>query len=190
MRSAPVLISLLLLSACGSSPPTRFFTLDPVGEPLQGAMRSSHPVAVGDVSIPPMLDRAAFVTREGANRIDVSDQNRWAAPLETMIRRVLADDLSRALPPRAVIAPGEPVPPDARTVVVSIRDFIGDSSGRVRLEADWTLTAGKPPKPEMTRHEIIVEQAASGDPGAIAAAMSRALGALSQRIARTLQDLS
>ncbi|HST76354.1 MAG TPA: ABC-type transport auxiliary lipoprotein family protein, partial [Acetobacteraceae bacterium] len=102
---------LFLLAACGNSPPSRFYTLDPTGAGSSGVVRAKGAVAVGQITLPAELDRLSLVTREGANRIAVSDQDRWAAPLDGMIRRVLATDLSRRLPAGAVVAPGDPVPP-------------------------------------------------------------------------------
>jgi uncharacterized lipoprotein YmbA len=181
-----VLPLLFLLAACGSSPPTRIYTLEPTGSPTSGVVRTKGAVAVGQITLPAELDRLSFVTREGANRIAVSDQDRWAAPLEGMIRRVLAADLSRRLPAGAVVAPGDPVPPGARSVTLTIRNFIGNASGHVVLDADWAVSQGKG-HPAIIHRETITREAGSGDAAAVAAAMSQALGALSDRIAAALQ---
>ena len=178
---------LFLLAACGSSPPSRFYTLDPTGAASSGVVRSKGAVAVGQITLPAELDRLSFVTREGANRIAVSDRDRWAAPLDGMIRRVLATDLSRRLPAGAVVAPGDPVPPGARSVTLTIRNFIGNASGHVVLDADWAVSQGKG-HPAIIHRETIAREAGSGDAAAIAAAMSQALGALADRIASALRD--
>ena len=178
---------LFLLAACGSSPPSRFYTLDPTGAASSGVMRSKGAVAVGQITLPAELDRLSFVTREGANQIAVSDQDRWAAPLDGMIRRVLTTDLSHRLPPGTVVAPGDPVPPSARGVTLTIRNFIGDASGHVVLDADWAVSQGKG-HPAIIHRETIAREAGSGDAAAIAAAMSQALGALADRIASALRD--
>ncbi len=177
----------LLLAACGSSPPTRYFTLDPTGSATSGVAPTAGAVTVGQITLPAMLDRISFVTREGANRIAVSDQDRWAAPLDGMIRRVLATDLSHRLPTGAVVAPGDPAPPGARSVTVTIRTFLGDASGHVILDADWAVSKGHG-RAAMVHREAITREAGSGDAGAIAAAMSQALGVLADRIAAALQD--
>jgi uncharacterized lipoprotein YmbA len=186
MTQLRYLLVLFLLTACGSSPPSRFYTLEPTGAPSSGIVRTKGAVAIGQITLPAELDRLSFVTREGANRIAVSDQDRWAAPLEGMVRRVLAADLARRLPAGSVIAPGDPVPPGARTVTLTIRNFIGDASGHVVLDADWAVSQGKG-HPALIHRETITREAGSGDAGAIAAAMSQALGVLSDRIASALQ---
>ncbi|MBN9563662.1 MAG: membrane integrity-associated transporter subunit PqiC [Alphaproteobacteria bacterium] len=186
MTQLRYLLVLILLAGCGSSPPTRFYTLEPTGTPSSGLVRTKGAVAVGQITLPAELDRLSFVTREDANRISVSDQDRWAAPLEGMVRRVLAADLARRLPAGAVIAPGDPVPPNAHTVTLTIRNFIGDASGHVVLDADWAVSQGKG-RPAIIHRETIAREAGSGEAGAIAAAMSQALGVLSDRIAAALQ---
>jgi len=178
---------LFLLAACGNSPPSRFYTLDPTGAGSSGVVRAKGAVAVGQITLPAELDRLSLVTREGANRIAVSDQDRWAAPLDGMIRRVLATDLSRRLPAGAVVAPGDPVPPGARMVTLTIRSFIGDASGHVVLDADWAVSQGRG-HPAIIHRETIAREAGSGDAAAIAAAMSQAIGSLADRIASALRD--
>jgi uncharacterized protein len=187
MRSRVAAIALLaLLSACGSSPPTRFYTLDPI--PLQhgGAVSSGAPVQVGDVTIPAPLDRLSFVTQASPNRIDISDQDRWAAPLDGMIRRVLAANLASRLSSRRVLMPGDPTPAGPiLTVMLNVRDFIGDASGNVRLDADWSVL-DRNQHPLFTRQASITRKARSGQAGPIAAAMSDALAELSDRIAASI----
>ncbi len=173
----------LLLSACGSSPPSRFYTLDPV-PPARPAVTSSGPaVEVDRVTLPESLDRLSVVTQIAPNRINVSDQDRWAAPLDGMTRRALASDLELRLPGRTVRMPGDPASHGpAIKVTVNIRRFIGDQAGRVVLDADWAATQdGRPFLP--SRQETISVQAGSAQAGAISAAMSQALATLSDRIA-------
>jgi uncharacterized lipoprotein YmbA len=141
---------------------------------------------VADITLPESLDRLSFVTRIEPNRISVSDQDRWAAPLEGMVRRTLAADLARRLPGRTVQMPGDP-PVKGRSlkVVVNLRQFIGDQAGHVVLDADWSVMSdGRTVLPG--RPESITVQAASPNAGAIAAAMSQALAMLSDRIATAI----
>ena len=74
---AAILALMLLASACGSSPPTRFYTLDPVPAHHHSGPVGGVPVVVGKVTTPAALDRLSFVTCASANRLNVSDQDRW-----------------------------------------------------------------------------------------------------------------
>lgn len=188
-QSWPAIIVALLLAACGQSTPTQFYTLtsSPGASRVPFAFSRAQPVVIGRVELPGDLDRDALVTRVGPNRLNVSDQDRWAGPLDEMIQRVLASDLGSRLPTGMVLAPGDPVPATgARTMKLAIRQFMGDSSGHVALEADWSLLAGSPPKPLLTRHEQLSDNAGSSHASAIVAAMSRLLGRLADRIADTV----
>ena len=64
-KSALMLLPVLLLVGCGSSPKTHFHTLVAV-PPAQTAPRPSAmdlPIQVGDVNLPGTLDRLSLVTR-------------------------------------------------------------------------------------------------------------------------------
>jgi hypothetical protein len=102
-RSARVALAatLLLLSACslGTSPPERFFTLAseaPAAAPASATV-AAYLVVVGPVTIPEIVDRPQLVTSAGANRVEIAEQARWAAPLKSEIPRVIADHLARQL---------------------------------------------------------------------------------------------
>ena len=101
----------------------------------------------------------------------MSGQDRWAAPLDGIVRRVLAADLASRMPGADVIAPGDPMPSGhALTVDVNLRQFIGDANGQVILDADWSVRGSAKTHPiSLTR------QAGSGKADAIAAAMSALL---------------
>jgi uncharacterized protein len=187
MRRSLGLLVLLLLAGCATSPKSRFYALEPVpggriAEPVSGP-----PIVVDAVHLPDVLDRLALVRRAGPTQLQISDTDRWAAPLDGMSRRVLAWDLAARLPMGLVVAPDAPKPPDAaRGLVVSVERFDADAAGQVRLDAVWTLLAGSPQKPVIERRETILVDGAdrfASEP----AAMSRALGLLADRIANALR---
>jgi uncharacterized protein len=181
MRLA-VLLLMLTLAGCGSSPKTRFYTLDPV----DGARATSGgaPIQLGHVALPGALDRQSIVTHATGNRVDISDQERWAAPLDELVRRALAADMRARLPNGIVLAEGDPTPAGTRTLVLNVQQFMPDASGKVLLEVDWTLQhAGKPGVP---RHLSIQTQMHGQGGEAIADAMSRALGQLADDIVRRI----
>ena len=187
-RSWPGMILVLLLAGCHSAP-TQFYTLTSSAgaSRVPFAFSRALPVVVARVELPGDLDRDAFVTRVGPNRLNVSDTDRWGGPFDEMIQRVLASDLSSRLPAGMVLAPGDPVPASgARTVKLTIRQFMGDSNGHVVLEADWSLLSGNPPKPQLIRHEQLFDNAGSNHASAIVATMSHLLARLADRIADTV----
>ena len=188
MRRALLAMPLLVaLGACGSSPKTQFYTLDAVSPtdadpaPVRGS--AAH-LEVGHVEIPGTLDRLSMVTAKGGDQVEVSDQDRWAAPLDELVRRALTDDLRQRLPAGAVLVPGDPAPPGTRVLTLNVQRFMGDAGGRVVLEADWAVgTDGQHPR---LHHARIEETAAAGGGGAVAGAMSRALGRLADQVSASV----
>lgn len=195
-RSIPVLAVLasLTLAACASSPPTRFYALNPVAPGASPQPAAGTPVKIDAVHIPPALDRNSMVLGESSNQLDISSQDRWAGDLGEMIRRVLTEDLAQRLPSGMVIAPESPAPANARGIVVDILTFqpqsadqssdqsSDKSSGEVTLDADWTIVEGTQSNPVLRRSTHLTA-AATGSAQSEAAAMSTLLGELADSMA-------
>ncbi len=188
MRAA-LLLTVLLLTGCGG-PPDHFYTLAavaPAEAPAAGAAGcAGSPVSVNRVLLPEILDRQSIVRTDGADRVDISSQDRWAAPLDGMIRGVLAADLRDRLPPGRVLLPGDAAPAGgAAGLDVNIQHFSGDTHGRVVLRADWMLL-DRNGKAVLTRSEVVETEAAASGTASIVVAMNQALGGLATRIAGVL----
>jgi uncharacterized lipoprotein YmbA len=182
----------VFLSACGTSPSTRYYTLDAVhGSAIGTSIPAETPVAIQKVVLPSILDRPELVRRITANRLDIDEVDRWAAPLDDLTQNVLAADLAAKMPAGTSIQPGEPLPPGTtRRVFVDITTFEGDLAGRVVLRAQWTVeTSSADADLEATSHsEDIVVEARSDNADGVAAGMSEALSELADRMARALNE--
>ena len=176
----PVL-ALLTLAGCASSPPTRFFALDPVPPGAAAADAAGAPVKIDAVHIPPALDRNSMVRGENDNQLQISSQDRWAGDLGEMIRRVLTQDLAQRLPSGMVVAPESPAPADARGLVIDILTF-QPQAGDVVLDADWTVLQGTQSNPVLRRSAHLTQSATPTAQGE-AEAMSALLGQLADDIA-------
>jgi uncharacterized protein len=177
----------LLLAGCGSSPPSKFYVLtaDPV--PQRSWTGAPKTVALGRVSMPGTLDRPQIARRKGGNEIVFSDEERWAGPLDDMVRRVLADDLAARLPAGVSLIESAAKPPPGVTIAVEVSRFDADESGAVTLAARWEALGptGSPLGP--ARESTIVEPGSGKDAPAVATTMSRAVAALAARIAAGLR---
>ena len=182
---APLLA--LLLAGCGG-PPTRFYALALTPPPQAPAaapcpsVRQHTKLTVDHVLLPETLDRQSIVRDAGPHRLQISNQDRWAAPLDGMIQRVLAEDLRQRLPPGTVLVPGDPMPPGgAASIKLNVRRFAAQSDGAVTLAADWTLLdAGGTPTPV---HASTLREAGGTGTNEMVASMSTVLGKLADRIA-------
>ncbi len=187
----PYLLGCSLLVACGSSPPQRYYTLQPVALPAGTAatgVESANQIVVRlqPVVIPPELNRIELVSRGGPYRLHVADSDRWAAPLDDQIRRTLNDDLAARLPAQLLADPNEPATQEPRRLLsVAVLEFYADEECGATLRADWTLrgpaAATQHGSEQFDTHDAV--SCVAGTPAAQAAAMSAALGKFSERLA-------
>ncbi len=192
MNIRPTLIIALacLLAACGTSPPTRFFTLTTVSPAEHSTATPPFPVQVNAVHIPAVLDRNEMVRQTGSNTLSISDRDRWGAPFGEMARNVLAQDLAERLPQGSVIFPKAPASANAAHLVVTIATFGQDASGQVRLVGSWSLIRGNPPTTIVQRDVNLTGKAAGSDAASQAAGMSDLLAKLADQISSELSTAS
>jgi uncharacterized protein len=188
LRRPLMALAALMLANCGSSAKTQYFTLATVPPPQSAPAAIRSPVTVAAVHVPPALDRREMVRRTGGNSVDISDQDRWTAPLGDMARDVLSRDLATRLPKDQVVVPDAPAAPHTAQIVVSLVQFGPDGNGKVVLDGDWSLLDGDREKLLLQRRISLEtgsrDRAADGQ----AEAMSQLLGQLAQHIAATLRQ--
>ena len=174
-------------SGCATSPKVEYFTLEPTAT-HEVKLIASEPVQVAQVHLPPTLDREQMVRYTGAYTLDISDQHRWSAPLDQMVRRVLTEDLMRILSPARVILPQEPAPAGTNRIVVDVVEFAPGASGAVKLDASWSLIPASAPDAPQSRYARFSEAADPNDASDQVSAMSRILDRLAVEMARSLAE--
>lgn len=188
-RSARLIVPLALIavaaSGCGTTAPSRFYTLD-VTAVSDGTAPVSYPIMVGPVSVPAAVDRSEFVVQTAPNRVEVDEFNRWAAPLNDAVAQVVAGDLVKLLgTPNVAAAPLANFDPAYR-VTIDVQRFDSIPGQAALLEAVWTVrrTAGGTTRSGRT----VDREALQGDGfAALAAAHSRALAKMSGDIAAAIR---
>ena len=184
-KTTIALVCAAALAACGSSPPTRYFSLEAVAPAAPAAASGMAPVQLGAVRVPASLDRPEIVAQDARYELAVRDNDHWGAPLGPMMRRTLAQDLLSRLPAGAFVLPDAPAPAGARGIVVTILDLRANADGRLTFEGSWTLTAGETGTAVLTQQVSLSEPMPSAASPEIAGALSRVLGRLADRIAAT-----
>jgi len=186
-RPVFVIAAALLLGGCGASPPSKFYVLTADPAPARSMTAAASTVALGRVSLPGALDRPALARRRGGNEIVYSEEERWAGPLDDMVRRILADDLAARLPAGISLVESAAKPPPGVTIAVEISRFDADETGAVTLAARWEALApnGRPLGPP--RESTIVVPGAGRDGAAVISTMSRAVSDLAARIVAGLR---
>ena len=188
-RTAHLMVSIAIVTAaasgCGTSAPSRFYTLDATAV-SDGTAPVSYPIMVGPVSVPAAVDRPEFVLQSAPNRVDVDEFNRWDAPLNDAVAQVVAGDLVKLLgTPNVASAPMANFVPAYR-VTIDIQRFDSVPSQAALVEAVWTVhsTAGG----ETRSGRTVAREAVQGDGfDALAAAHSRALAKMSGDIAGAIR---
>jgi uncharacterized protein len=176
------------VAGCASSPPIRYYTLAeaPATDRL-AAPDNTVPVRLDRVTIPTELDRAQLVRRVDATRLQILDNDRWAAPLDETIRRVLSNNLAARLPPGMVADPNEPSFGVKRQLLsVDFSDFYGDSSCAVTLRAAWVVKSVDSQSASETVETKVLPSGGCAGASTLPTVMSQALGQLSDRIAASL----
>lgn len=183
-----ILAAILLVAACGSSPPTQFYRLAVISPGSRTEQPIPAPVTLAMVHIPPSLDRAELVRQTGQTQVSIQSQDRWAGSLSDMIRDVLSQDLASRLPSGAVIPPDAPAAADMRGIVVTIVEFGPDGQKQIRFAGDWSILPEGAKTPAL-RRDFALTLPWSGAGGADQAeAMSRALAQLADAIAAALSE--
>ncbi len=181
----------LLVAACGTSPPVRYYTLggttsaERAGAPGHGA--SGYTVAVGPVSVPAAVDRPQIVIQVAANRVALLDDQRWAEPLNSAIPNAIASDLGQLLGASTVLFPRDSMTDVKYRVAVEIRDFRSQPGEAATIDAAWTVFG---PHDSLKRGSSIArEPVTQTDLEALAAAHARALMKISREVAATITSM-
>ena len=181
-------VCLLGLSGCASSPPTRLYVLPSMtgAETASPAAPRDLTIGVGPVTLSPYLDRLPIVTRASRARLVLGEFDQWAASLQDLVTRALAENLSLLIPTERVV-----LHPWSRTVeldyqvTVDVMQFDAGPSGEVVLAARWRLLNAKEQALVM-RQARFTAAAGRRDYEATIIAMGHTLDALSQDMAAAL----
>jgi uncharacterized lipoprotein YmbA len=183
-----IALTALMLAGCGASDHSRFYVLseNPAAASHAATMSPATTIALGAVQLPAALDRPQMARRLNSDEISYAEYDRWAGPLDEMVRRVLIADLDGRLAPGMILIENNPTSPASRTIAVDILRFDADATGLVTLKARWELLerAGSPVG--IPRDAMIVEPGSGPDAEAVAATMSRAVADLATQIAANL----
>lgn len=186
-----ILVGVMTLTACGRTPPAKFYTLQPVQQSSLGkSLPENISLAVGPVAIPAALDRAEIVTRDAGNEVSFSEYHRWAGPLQKNIAAVLSQNIGSLLGTERITPfTRENIFRPTHRVVININRYDSQLSKEFLLNATWSIKDLNGNKPLLIQNSIIRESLASSTYEDLVAAQSQALGTLSEEIAKAFIEL-
>jgi uncharacterized protein len=128
------------LGACGSAPPTHYYTLVPPagGDATAAASAAPFQFELLPVTIPAQVDLPQMVVRQGGQGVAMLQGQRWIAPLGDEVRGALSADLTRGF--RAQDVTGLPSQgPSMVRIKVDVRRFDSVPGSYAYLDAAWSV---------------------------------------------------
>jgi uncharacterized lipoprotein YmbA len=174
-------------TGCGTSPPSTFYALSPDNGAPQPA--TVHTIRLRRPGIAGYLDRPEIVRKVVDHRLGVVDTDRWAAPLDEMVERVLAQDVEQRLAGSVVFTEDGAITADADlTLEVDLRRFEVGEGGVVDLAAEVAIEKGDAHTPAGTRSVHLHATPATASTASLVGAMSQLLGQLGDEIAAMVRS--
>lgn len=138
-----VSLSAVLLSqaACiGSTPPSRFYLLEPQAVAEASGAAEKITLALAPVRIPQYLDRAQLVSASGRNAYQLNELHRWAENLGDNMTRVMLQDLTHMLPAEVMLTTSQSAKKAQWRLAVTVLEFHVDPQGQAGLTAQWQVS--------------------------------------------------
>jgi len=177
----------LLLVACRSAN-SEYYTLIPPPAERTGPVTEAFQLEVLPVDVPPEVDRAEIVVREGPGKLTPVETRSWISPLARELRHALSDDLTHALGVRDVAGATAVAGIPTYRIKVVVQRFDSSLGTRASIEAISTIRDANGPAPA-----VVCSHRASERPGAgyeqLAEAHQRAVAAIAAQIAATIRGL-
>ncbi len=185
-----ILLSVILFTHCGSSPPIQKYILTPSIE--NDTKTLSEPpeitIGIGSIEFSEYLKRPEIVSFKGNNELNVDEFNRWAEPLEKNFERVLIENLSRLIPTdRIYIFPWQEEQPNSFQITIVVNEFGMRSDSSVVLDARWSVSKKIKRDFLMTQRSYYSDNAASVSIEGKVALLSELVGKFSRDLANEIR---
>jgi uncharacterized protein len=190
----------LSVAGCGTfSPrpdPSRFFTLSSLPQVEQATLKNStRPekmfLGIGPIKLPSYLDRQELIVRSAQNRFEVSENDRWAEPLQENFSRVLSENLALLLDTDLiVIYPWSPANRPRYHVEIEVLRLEANSERNGQLFARWSVLDGADKKVAVVKESRVTRNAKDKSTDGSVAALSEAVGELSREIADAVSAIN
>jgi uncharacterized protein len=180
------ILTLVLLTACGSSPKTNFYMLSAERE-LHNLVTENISVGVWKVKLPGLIDRPEIVTHTGAYTIELADFDRWGGDLGSNMSLLIADELSYHLKTGQVdVSPWSSYRKFDYQVKVHVRNFGGELGGDSEINGAYVILNGDGSKKLTEALFSFKEKVKSKKYSDMAKAMSQLVMSLSEKISTSI----
>ncbi len=185
-RMSLLLVTLLVLGGCGSTPQTRWYLLEAIGTPAAAAQGPR--IGIARLEVAEYLLSPQIQTRDGANSLRRAVFAQWAEPLDKGVARVLLLDIAAAAGTERVrLAPWPRDWVPERELMVRIQR-LDAGAAQAELVASWSVQDGARKTPARDRIAQISLPRSGEDGASVAADLSALLNELALRIAADIDS--
>ncbi|TCV83170.1 MULTISPECIES: PqiC family protein [Methylomonas] len=183
----PILLPVLLLNACGSSPIQFYMLSAESGTPtIASPLPAGTVLGLGPIHLPAYLDRPQLVTALSEHQYQLDDHNRWAERLDENIARALGLSLAKQLGIEQVVRyPWAPRQTIDYQISFDILELHQTATGQSRLSVQWQL---KKAEQTVIGKRFECSEAAGKGAEASVAAQSRCLTRFSAELAEAVRQ--
>ena len=178
----------LMLSACGTSPPIRYYQLTPLNATTtQNSPAAQGSLGIGPIQWPEYLEHSRRIIRQNDTSLSLAENERWLEPLENNFARVLRENIARLSQNEDIQA--YPWPTKANPAVqvrLEVLRFDNDAQGKATLEVRWQIQRSATPSTN-TKRSLIEVSARNSSSDAAVNAQNQALDQLSREIYAALK---
>ncbi len=185
---------LIFLGGCGTSRPSRFYTLNPMPIPPEKAELSDkqNRITVGiDLNdIPAYLNKPQMAIRVSTNELKLDEFNRWAETVKDSFPKIIADNLISILPTdKFIVFSRKGILSVDYQVIINVTRFDGAPGKSVSLITQWGIYNSKKDKLLSAQTSDINVETEGDDFEALVSAQSKALEILSRQISLSVEKL-
>ena len=188
-------LACLCVTACGGQrKPWRLYTLSTLpradGTVTKGSRGQVHPaIGVGPIHLPGYLDQDQIVNRISQNRFALSENDRWAEPLEHNVASVLTENLSVLLQTDDVtVHPWAGRQRSTHQLEIEVLRFETDTTGTAHLAARYSLRDVASGQTIATKEARLTATGTGRSTEQSVASLSKALGDFSVGIANVIRE--
>jgi uncharacterized protein len=186
-----VLLSAAALAGCANStPPERFYSLSsgvPAAVAPSGA-RAPLYFELAAVAVPQQVNRSQLVVTVGEGRVELLEQQRWAAPLSSEISQALSLGITTELGAVDVYRTAAPDAAPVYRISVSIQRFESAPGKSALVDAVWSIRRAGQSKVLACRS--VAEEPVADSYDALVAGHRRAMSRLSAAVSKGVLALA
>ena len=187
LMSILIFILPLGIAACAATQQAKFYTLESFATPGPSGVKAARPISVGvgPIDLAAYLDRPQIVTRSGPNELDISEYDRWAAPLDDTFASIIAQNISKLLHSDLVFTYPWQAEVDYE-VTMNVLQFDGSFGGDAILIVRWSIY-DRDGKQRVIRRSTYTAPVAGSNYQELVKAKNKLVDQLSREIAAALR---